>query len=166
MGLLSFIKEAGEKLIHPGQSNKMVGSPPPSASGQAQPASSKTQAEAIIDYINQQNLQYKNLKITYEAPTGTVIVEGVAPDQQTKEKIVLCCGNVQGVAQVDDRMTVENPEPEAKFYTVVAGDNLSKIAKTEYGDANKYMVIFEANKPMLKDPNKIYPGQKLRIPPL
>ena len=48
----------------------------------------------------------------------------------------------------------------------LSGDNLSKIAKKFYGDANKYPVIFEANKPMLKDPNKIYPGQNLRIPPL
>ena len=161
MGLLSFIKNAGEKLLNRGKNASADAAQ--SGSGQT-PA--KTEADAIIDYINQQNLQYKDLKVTYTNATATVIVEGVAPDQQTKEKIILCCGNVEGVAQVDDRMTVENPEPEAKFYTVVAGDTLSKISKTQYGDANKYMVIFEANKPMLKDPNKIYPGQTLRIPPL
>ncbi len=59
----------------------------------------------------------------------------------------------------------EKKEPEAKYYTVVKGDTLSKIAKASYGDAMKYPVIFEANKPMLKDPDKIYPGQVLRIPP-
>ena len=74
-------------------------------------------------------------------------------------------GNVAGVAQVDDRIVVEAPEPEATFYTVVGGDTLSKIAKEHYGDAMKYPVIFEANKPMLTDPNKIYVGQVLRIPP-
>ena len=52
-----------------------------------------------------------------------------------------------------------------KVYVVVAGDSLSKIAKLEYGNANDWPRIFEANKDVLKDPNKIFPGQKLRIPP-
>ncbi|MNT10123.1 LysM domain/BON superfamily protein [compost metagenome] len=78
--------------------------------------------------------------------------------------MTLCCGNVSSVSDVDNQMTVTNPEPEAKYYDVVSGDTLSGISKKMYGDANKYMVIFEANKPMLSDPNKIYPGQKLRIP--
>jgi len=52
-----------------------------------------------------------------------------------------------------------------KIYEVKSGDTLSKIAKTEYGNANDYMRIFDANKDILKDPNKIYPGQKLKIPP-
>ena len=89
-----------------------------------------------------------------------------AARQATREKIVLCCGNVAGVAAVTDMMTVDQSQPAATYYTVVAGDNLSKISKANYGDPNKYMVIFEANKPMLSDPNKIYPGQVLRIPPL
>ena len=63
-------------------------------------------------------------------------------------------------------MTVENVEPEAQFYTVVSGDTLGKIAKNFYGNAMKYPVIFEANKPMLEHPDKIYPGQVLRIPAL
>jgi len=63
-------------------------------------------------------------------------------------------------------MTVENVEPEAQFYTVVSGDTLGKIAKAHYGNAMKYPVIFEANTPMLSDPDKIYPGQVLRIPAL
>ena len=75
-------------------------------------------------------------------------------------------GNVEGVATVDDRISVVNPEPEAKFYTVKSGDTLSKISKEFYGDAMKYNVIFEANKPMLSHPDKIYPGQVLRIPAL
>ena len=63
-------------------------------------------------------------------------------------------------------MTVDQSQPEAQYYTVVRGDTLSKIAKQYYGDANKYPAIFEANKPMLKSPDLIYPGQMLRIPPL
>ena len=83
-----------------------------------------------------------------------------------REKIVLILGNTAGIGGVDDQLTVEAPEPEATYYTVVSGDSLSKIAKAHYGDAMKYPVIFEANKPMLTDPDKIYPGQVLRIPPL
>ena len=98
-------------------------------------------------------------------PSKTVTVSGEAPDQETREKIVLCCGNVAGVDRVDDRMTVARNEPEAKFYTVAKGDTLAKIATEFYGDATKYTQIFEANKPMLKDPDKIYVGQVLRIPP-
>ena len=79
---------------------------------------------------------------------------------------MLTCGNVAGVAAVDDDLIVDKPQPESQWHTVESGDNLSKIAKKFYGDANKYPQIFEANKPMLKDPDKIYPGQKLRIPPL
>ena len=93
-------------------------------------------------------------------------MSGKVDSQAVREKVVLVLGNVEGVAQVDDRLEVANPEPEATYYTVKPGDSLSKIAKEHYGDAMKYPVIFEANKPMLSDPDKIYPGQNLRIPPL
>ena len=73
---------------------------------------------------------------------------------------------MRGVADVDDRMQVASPTPEARFHTVVRGDTLSAIAKTYYGNANRYPAIFEANKPMLSHPDKIYPGQVLRIPAL
>ena len=79
--------------------------------------------------------------------------------------MLLCCGNVENVVAVNDQLTVANPTPEAQYYTVVKGDNLSKISKQYYGTPNKYPVIFEANKPMLTHPDKIYPGQVLRIPP-
>lgn len=101
----------------------------------------------------------------YDAASQTVTLRGEAPDQATREKVLLAAGNVHGVASVDDQMSVARPEPEAKFHTVAKGDTLSAIAKTYYGNANKYMVIFEANQPMLSHPDKIYPGQVLRIPP-
>jgi nucleoid-associated protein YgaU len=88
-------------------------------------------------------------------------------------------GNTAGISKVEDKMTVAPPAPaekapaeaapkpvEADYYTVAAGDSLSKIAKNVYGDPMKYPVIFEANKPMLEHPDKIYPGQQLRVPPL
>ena len=121
--------------------------------------------DAILEYIKSQNLSATGLTVTYDGATSTARVFGVAPDQATREKIVLCCGNVAGVAAVKDMMSVDQSAPEAQYYTVVSGDTLSKISRHYYGDANKYMKIFEANKPMLTSPDKIYPGQKLRIPP-
>ena len=87
----------------------------------------------------------------------------------------MALGNVKGVSRVDDQTAViakdqaaggpEQPADRTQFHTVEKGDTLSAIAKKVYGDPNRYAAIFEANKPMLKDPNKIYPGQVLRIPP-
>jgi nucleoid-associated protein YgaU len=99
--------------------------------------------------------------------SGQVAITGSTPDQENREKIILAAGNVHGVDNVDDQLTVEAPAPEARFYTVVkwryaVEDRRSASTATRA----KYPVIFEANKPMLKDPNKIYPGQNLRIPPL
>lgn len=165
MGLMSFIKGAGEKLFGIGSAKAAA----PAAEAAPKPdveALNKTAAEAIAKYIATQNLEVQGLEVRFDAASATVTVAGSVQDQATKEKVLLCCGNVAGVEQVDDRLTVLNPQPEAKYHTVVSGDNLSKIARAFYGDANKYPVIFEANKPMLKHPDKIYPGQVLRIPPL
>jgi nucleoid-associated protein YgaU len=104
------------------------------------------------------------LSVAFDGTTSTVTVSGQAPDQATKEKILLCCGNVAGVAAVNDLMTVAEPAAESRFHLVEKGDTLSAVAKKAYGNANAYMKIFEANKPMLSHPDKIYPGQLLRIP--
>ena len=103
-----------------------------------------------------------------EVRGDTVTITGVANDTAEKEKAVLVIGNTKGVAHVDDQIQVAaqqaQPQPASQFYEVKSGDSLSKIAKQFYGDANRYSAIFEANKPMLKDPDEIYPGQMLRIP--
>ena len=104
----------------------------------------------------------KDFDITYNG--GTAYVMGTVSAQDIREKVILSVGNTAGVESVHDNLAVEKPEPEAKFYTVVKGDTLSKISRESYGNANKYMKIFEANQPMLKHPDKIYPGQVLRIP--
>jgi len=163
MSLISFIKEAGEKLFKHPQA-EAAGAAPAAAPPDVAQLNAAAGA-AIEKYIASQGLQAEGLDVGYDGATQTVTVSGVAADQATKEKIVLCCGNVAGVAKVDNKMTVDRSAPEAKYYTVVAGDSLSKISKAQYGDANQYMKIFDANKPMLKDPDKIYPGQVLRIPP-
>ncbi len=166
MGLLSFIKEAGEKLFGGGQAKAATAAVAQAPTPENVAALSKAAGDAIANYIDSQGLKVDGLDIGFDAPTSTVTVAGVVADQATKEKVVLCCGNVSGVAAVNDMLTVSAPEPEAQWHTVVSGDNLSKIAKKFYGDANKYPAIFEANQPMLKHPDKIYPGQMLRIPPL
>jgi nucleoid-associated protein YgaU len=166
MGMLSFIKEAGEKLFGkgPAQAAMTAAQADPSAADKAK-AANDAAGDAILAYIESQGLKATGLTVTFDGSTATATVFGVADSQATKEKIVLCCGNVHGVAAVNDQMTVDQSEPEAQYYTVVKGDNLSKISKQYYGDPNKYAKIFEANKPMLKSPDLIYPGQMLRIPP-
>lgn len=99
-----------------------------------------------------------------EFDDGVATVWGKAPDQAVKENTILVIGNVQGVARVDDRMEVDESGPQATFYTVKSGDTLGKIAKEQYGDASRYQELFEANRPMLDDPDRIYPGQVLRVP--
>jgi len=167
MGLLDFVKNAGEKLLGTGHAKAAIrdAEAAPADAGKVK-AANDAAADAIMGYIDSQGLKATGLTVTFDGGTSTVSVFGVAPDQATMEKIVLCCGNVAGVEKVNNMMSVDRSEPEATYYTVVSGDNLSKISKAQYGDPNKYMKIYEANTPMLKHPDKIYPGQVLRIPPL
>jgi len=163
MSLISFLKDAGEKLFKP------AAAATPAAAPAAAPQKSVAELNAaagtaIEQYIATQNLSAKGLKVAYDGASSSVTVTGEAPDQATREKIILCCGNVHGVAQVTDQMTVAAGGDASKYVTVKSGDTLSKIAKEAYGNANDYMRIFEANKPMLSNPDKIYPGQVLRIP--
>ena len=164
MGMFSFIKEAGEKLFGKGEAKAAQEAAAAAPTPENIEALSKAAGDAIATYIGTMNLNVEALDIGFDASTGTVTVAGVAPDQETKEKVLLCCGNVASVSAVNDMMTVSTQEPESQMYTVVSGDNLSKISKQFYGTPNKYPQIFEANKPMLTHPDKIYPGQVLRIP--
>lgn len=165
MGMFSFIKEAGEKLFGIGKAQAATPAAAPAAPSAEQVAQlDQGAAKAIAAYIESMKLDVQGLNVAYEGASETVTVAGVAPDQATREKVVLCCGNVANVASVNDMMTVSTPEPESRWHTVVKGDNLSKISKAFYGTPNKYPQIFEANKPMLTHPDKIYPGQVLRIP--
>ena len=166
MGLMSFLKEAGEKLFGRGEAKAAQDAVASAPTAENVAALSRAASAAIVNYVNAQGLPGNRLDVSFDAASATVTVAGQVDDQATKEKILLCCGNVAGVAAVNDLMTVVSPEPEAQFHVVVSGDNLSKIAKKFYGDANKYPAIFEANKPMLSHPDKIYPGQTLRIPAL
>ena len=157
MGLIDFIKGAGEKLF-----NKEDEAEKAAAEAASRAATEKRRAKGLENYVSRLGFEVEALDIV--VADDLVTVTGTAPSQEIREKLVLALGNTAGTARVDDRIEVEAAEPEAQFYTVVSGDSLSLIAKRYYGNAMKYAVIFEANKPMLSDPDKIYPGQVLRIP--
>jgi nucleoid-associated protein YgaU len=154
MGIFSFIKNAGAKVFGIGKTTEE----------EATEKSAK-----LVDAVNSLELTVENLSVSIDDDKATVA--GEASDLATKEKVVLVVGNTEGIASVEDNMTVAEVEEievaaMAQFHSVVSGDTLGKIAKEFYGDAMKYTVIFEANKPMLSHPDKIYPGQLLRVPPL
>ncbi len=154
MGLLNFFKGVGEKVF--GKEHEAAA---------AEPAKTEPlKAQALLNHVKQLGLAYNTL--TVKTKGDTVTIEGEVKSQEDAEKIALAVGNVEGVHAVDNQLVVDDPTPEASYHEVKSGDSLSAIAKEVYGDPMKYGVIFEANKPMLKDPDLIYPGQMLRIPQL
>ncbi|MEM8526787.1 MAG: peptidoglycan-binding protein LysM [Bacteroidota bacterium] len=164
MGLFSFLKKAGSKLFSKDEKDRK-GTTTDGISEEVARDQKINLLKSVADTIG---IDVQNLEIELTGEESDVVmVYGQVETQEDKEKLILALGNVAGIAGVDDsNITVEKTEPEATFYEVKKGDYLSKIAKEVYGDAMKYPVIFEANKPMLKDPDLIYPGQVLRIPPL
>jgi len=144
MGFFDFVKDAGKKLFGDDDA----------------PESS---AEAIEKEVAELGLD-GDVKV--EVAGDTVRIAGAAPTQEAREKLILAAGNILGIAKVEEEISVSSSEPEASFHTVVKGDTLWKVAEKAYGNGAKYQQIFEANKPMLSDPDKIYPGQVLRIPAL
>lgn len=147
MGLFDFVKEAGEKIWDSVSSHDDA-------------------ATKIQDHLKKLGIPDAD-KVKVEVNGDKATVSGDGLSQELKEKILVAVGNVAGISNVDDKITATDSTgstEEAKFYTVKSGDTLSAIAKQVYGDANQYNKIFEANKPMLSHPDKIYPGQSLRIP--
>lgn len=162
MGLLDFIKDAGEKVFGDNDEAEVAAQPPSPQELRAR--LDRKRSAAIHRRLTEAGLDADG--VTVDASGDRVTLTGSVGTQEDREKLSIAAGNIAGVAAIDDQLEVENPEPEATFYTVQSGDTLSKIAKEQYGDAMKYPVIFEANRPMLEDPDRIYPGQMLRIPPL
>jgi nucleoid-associated protein YgaU len=152
MGLISFIKNAGDKLF------------------KSEEKKEQEKADLILSHIKKFGFDTSDIQVKVD--DDKVILMGSVDNINDRNKVIVTAGNVEGIAKVDDWLVVRNPPvvtpppPEKQYYTVKKGDYLSKIAKQVYGDAKKYNVIFEANKPMLKDPDLIYPGQVLVIPPL
>lgn len=164
MGLFSFFKKAGSKALVEEEKKAKETS---ATSEMAREIAEKAKTAVLSATVKTLGLPVENLEISLD--DDVVTVYGTTDSHEHREKIVLALGNVEGIATVDDRINVEVAEEEvaeskSQFYTVQSGDSLSKIAKHFYGDAKKYDLIFEANKPLLKDPSLIYPGQSLRIP--
>lgn len=168
MGMFDFVKNVGKKLG--------IGD------------DEEPQAEALKKELDSHKLGTETVEVVVKGDRA--ILKGAVKDQSIFEKTVIAVGNTLGITRVEaDELVIVAPETNLKldgsvdmtalvaasippreptFYTVKKGDNLSKIAERHYGKgkATKYTVIFEANKPMLTHPDKIYPGQVLRIPDL
>jgi len=141
MGLFDFVKEIGHKLFN----------------------REEEAAERIRKHIEEMNPGISGLGVEYK--NGVVSISGQAASAEAMEKAVLMAGNVQGVSDVniDNLQTPANQE-KVEYYLIKKGETLSAIAKQFYGKANQYRKIFEANREVIKDPNLIFPGQKIRIP--
>lgn len=147
MSILSFLKNVGEKIM---------------GSSDTKPATS----DALKKELAKHDLDNDGIQVNVDGEKVTV--SGSAATTEQAEKIALALGNTMGVAAVENKLEVAQPTKEARMYTVKSGDTLWKIAEEMYGKGkgDKYNTIFEANKPMLTHPDKIYPGQVLRIPDL
>lgn len=143
MGIINFIKEAGESLF--GSDDDQNQTP-----------------EQIKSQLAKQNIDTDGIEIKRDGEK--IFLDGIAKSQEVAERIALALGNNKGISQVESNLQVPDGQKESKMYTVKEGDTLSKISQEVYGDANKYNTIFEANQPMLSSADKIYPGQVLRIP--
>ncbi len=159
MGLFSFLKKAGSSLFKDKEAEARK-----AAAAEAKELEMDTYRGNLLESIvNGSGIAVENFSVEYN--DDTAVLYGQANSLEDKEKVILIVGNVEGVATVDDRISVVAP-PQSRFYEVKPGDSLSKISQEMYGDPMKYNGIFEANKPMLSHPDKIYPGQMLRIPNL
>ncbi len=143
MGLFDFVRTIGEKIF----------------------GGSDDPATKIREHLESRALGITDLKVDYQEDDGKVFLYGQAPSPEAKEKAVLLAGNVKGVAEVfAEKLTAPEQKAKVEYYTIQSGDTLSKIAKQYLGDAMAYPKIFDANREVIQDPNKIYPGQKIRIP--
>jgi nucleoid-associated protein YgaU len=153
MGLFDFVRNIGKKVFH----------------------KEEDAAEKIKKEIESSNPGISALEVAFDPADGRVTLSGSATSEEAMEKAVLIAGNIEGVSVVEAEglkfppppapATPEAPPPpKVEYYIIQKGDNLSKIAKHFYGDPNKYPKIFEANREVIKDPDLIFPGQKIRIP--
>jgi hypothetical protein len=141
MGLFDFVKEIGHKLFN----------------------RDEEAAEKIKKHIEDPNPGIDGLAVEYK--NGTVFLSGQAASPEAMEKAVLMAGNIKGVSEVNiDGLQAPPVQAKVEYYIIKKGDTLSAVAKQFYGKANDYPKIFEANREVIKDPNLIFPGQKIRIP--
>jgi len=147
MAVIEFIRDAGENLI------------------KRRKGSSGADTSAVVSRLSQLGLKIKDLEITIDGETA--IVKGSAQSFGDREKALIVVGNIKGISNVDDQLSPPSgPNGASYFHTVVRGETLADIAQQHYGDADMMDQILIANHPVITHPNALYPGQKLRIPPL
>ena len=146
MGLFDFVKDVGRQVFN-------------------------TDAEAADNIKQHLEIKTSGLSnLTVDFDDGVATICGDCINTAVRDSAILIAGNIQGVERIvaDDlrapEPAPEEPVEEVEFYEIVSGDTLGGIAKRFYGSASKYTLIFEANRDIISDPNKIYPGQKIRIP--
>jgi len=141
MGLTDFVKDVGKKIF----------------------GSEAEAADKVKDYIEAENPGVQDLQISVQ--DGVANLSGIADSSEAMEKAVLMAGNIQGVSQVNvDNLSAPAPTEKVEYYVIKSGDTLSAIAARYYGKGSLYPRIFEANREVIKNPDLIYPGQKIRIP--
>lgn len=145
MGLLDFAKDVGRQLFD----------------------TDAEAADSIRQHLDVKLSGISNLDVAFDDGVATICGECV--NEATRNNAILIAGDVKGVEKiVADDLTFPEPveEEKEKFdtYEIVSGDTLGAIAKRFYGKASLYTRIHEANKELIPDPNKIYPGQKIKIP--
>ncbi len=147
MGLFSFAKKVGAKIFG-------------ASEAQAAPA------EELKKEAEKHGLDVSGVDVQVDG--DKIVLSGSAMSMEAAEKIILAMGNTMGVSSIENKLAVNDSAPASNMYTVVKGDTLWKISEANYGKGKggEYNKIFEANRPMLSHPDKIYPGQVLRIPPL
>ena len=144
MGLFDFAKDIG---------NKIFGSDDDDA------------GDKLKDHIEQDNPGVSDLKV--EVKGDTAVITGKADSPSAMEKVILMAGNAMGISNVEaGELTAPQAEQvvETQYYVIKKGDTLWGIAKAFYGDGNKHTLVFEANREVIRDPDLIFPGQKIRIP--
>ncbi len=141
MGLFDFARNIGKKLF--GSEDEAPGK--------------------IKEHIEEENPGVSNLEVTVQ--DGVATLTGEAESAEAMEKAVLMAGNIKGISEVRaDGLTAPAAEVKVEYYEIRSGDTLSAIAAKFYGKASEYPRIFEANREVIKEPDLIYPGQKIRIP--
>ncbi|WP_207468768.1 peptidoglycan-binding protein LysM [Paracoccus fontiphilus] len=166
MAIWDFVKDAGKSVF--GKAEAAEAKAPAAAPAQAPAAAKPAQdpettrkVAALKAELKALNLDKDDVHLTLRGG-DTVKIESKGADRETLEKLVLAVGNIEGIAKVEADLPSDDKAPV--FHTVKKGETLSEIAKAYLGSASKYNAIFEANRPMLSDPDRIYPGQTLRIP--
>ena len=169
MAIWDFVKDAGKSVFGKAEAAtpKPAAAAPAAAPAAAQPAAqddTQRKVAALKAELRALNLDGDDVHLRLRG--DTVVVESKGADRETLEKLILAVGNIEGIAKVEADLPDAGPEAGKApvFHTVKKGETLSEIAKAYLGSAGKYNAIFEANRPMLSDPDRIYPGQTLRIP--